>query len=188
MRPAARWLACGVGAGGVGLVMRCLAAAASAPGQGATGEIAISVVNCGALWLAILTILAIAASRSRAAALAAGAAWAVISLGTYYGHVVPTLPHERLWFALGIPTVSACAAFLHGHRGTTQARAAGTAALLEPALLGAVGRWPSGAPSRGVLVAEVLVGAALVVSATRARTSRRVTERRTRGARRGAVR
>ena len=56
------------------------------------------------------------------------------------------------------------------------------------ALLGAVGRWPSGAPSRGVLVAEVLVGAALVASATRARTSRRVTERRTRGARRGAVR
>lgn len=92
----------------------------------------ILFVNIAAIWVISLGVASAWSSRSPSAAAAAGVLLAWIALALYYGSLLPSTLHERLWFGVGIVGVALFAALVAQLPVRSQLLAISAPLLIEP--------------------------------------------------------
>lgn len=97
----------------------------------------MTFVNLAAIWVAVLAVATAWSCRKRAIVETVAVAWlsAWVALGVYYGSVVPSAPHERIWFSIGSVAVVVCSIVLKVVRPNQWLVVLGLLFLLEAAAL-----------------------------------------------------
>lgn len=170
MTPLWRLLVPFVAAALLGAGMRLLAYIAGtdwATTSGATRPI-MTFVNLAAIWVAVLAAATAWSCRRRAIVETVAVAWlsAWVALGVYYGSMVPSATHERIWFLIGTVGVIACSIAMKLIRPSQWLVVLGLLFLLEAAALMGL-RVARGGDVAGHVpwwCAEGAVGAFLLVS------------------------